>query len=107
MRIDRAGDLRPVIRVAIIIITLAMRPVDAHLREKPDRNPFRRLIATVGPPRYTLTTILEPTATSRDRMTCWLTAHPLPSLQARAHRMCSILLVAGRVVHAPIAGIAM
>jgi predicted MFS family arabinose efflux permease len=40
--------------VAIVVITFTMRPVDAHLREKPDSNPFRHLIATVGQPHYTL-----------------------------------------------------
>jgi predicted MFS family arabinose efflux permease len=39
---------------AIAVIALVMQPVDAHLKLKQDRNPFRHLIATVGQPRYTL-----------------------------------------------------
>jgi len=39
---------------AILVITFAMQPVDAHLRLKQDGNPFRHLIATVGQPRYAL-----------------------------------------------------
>ncbi|PPQ14306.1 MFS transporter, partial [Bradyrhizobium sp. AC87j1] len=39
---------------AIAIIAFAMEPVDAHLKRKQDRNPFRHLIATIGQPRYTL-----------------------------------------------------
>lgn len=39
---------------AIAVIVFAMEPVDAHLKLKQDRNPFRHLIATVGEPRYTL-----------------------------------------------------
>ncbi|MFT4119738.1 MFS transporter [Bradyrhizobium sp.] len=40
--------------IAIAVIAFAMEPVDAHLRLKQDRNPFRHLIATIGQPRYTL-----------------------------------------------------
>lgn len=40
--------------VAIAIIAFAMEPVDAHLKLKQDKNPFRHLIATIGEPRYTL-----------------------------------------------------
>lgn len=40
--------------VAIIIIAFAMEPVDAHLKLRQDRNPFRHLVATIGEPRYTL-----------------------------------------------------
>lgn len=39
---------------AIAVIAFAMEPVDAHLKLKQDRNPFRHLIATVGQKRYTL-----------------------------------------------------
>jgi predicted MFS family arabinose efflux permease len=39
---------------AIAVIAFAMEPVDAHLRLKQDKNPFRHLIATIGQPRYTL-----------------------------------------------------
>ena len=39
---------------AIIIIAFAMEPVDAHLKLRQDRNPFRHLVATIGEPRYTL-----------------------------------------------------
>lgn len=39
---------------AIAVIVFAMEPVDAHLKLKQDRNPFRHLIATIGEPRYTL-----------------------------------------------------
>ncbi|MBR0968649.1 MFS transporter [Bradyrhizobium diazoefficiens] len=38
----------------IAIIAFAMKPVDAHLKLKQDRNPFHHLVATVGEPRYTL-----------------------------------------------------
>lgn len=40
--------------VAMAAIVFVMRPVNAHLRLKQDRSPFRHLIATVGQPRYTL-----------------------------------------------------
>jgi predicted MFS family arabinose efflux permease len=40
--------------VAIAAIVFVMRPVNAHLKLKQDRNAFRHLIATVGQPRYTL-----------------------------------------------------
>jgi len=40
--------------VTIAIIAFVMEPVDAHLKLKQDRNPFRHLIATVFEPRYTL-----------------------------------------------------
>ncbi|MBR0791114.1 MFS transporter [Bradyrhizobium manausense] len=40
--------------LAIGIIAFAMEPVDAHLKLKQDRNPFRHLVATVSEPRYTL-----------------------------------------------------
>ncbi|MBR1210422.1 MFS transporter [Bradyrhizobium sp. JYMT SZCCT0180] len=40
--------------VAMAAILLVMRPVNAHLQLKQDRNAFRHLIATVGQPRYTL-----------------------------------------------------
>jgi predicted MFS family arabinose efflux permease len=40
--------------VTIIVIVLAMRPVDAHLREGLHRNPLRHLIATVTERHYTL-----------------------------------------------------
>lgn len=40
--------------VAIVVIVFAMEPVDAHLKLKQDRNPFRHLVATIGEPRYTL-----------------------------------------------------
>lgn len=39
---------------AIVIIAFAMEPVDAHLKLRQDRNPFRHLVATIGEPRYTL-----------------------------------------------------
>src|SRR5258707_11120355 len=35
-------------------IVFVMRPVNAHLKLKQDKNAFRHLIATVGQPRYTL-----------------------------------------------------
>jgi predicted MFS family arabinose efflux permease len=38
----------------IIAIMFLMRPVNAHLRLKQDRNAFAHLIATIGQPRYTL-----------------------------------------------------
>ncbi len=40
--------------VTIAAIALVMRPVNAHLLLKQDRNAFRHLIATVSQPRYTL-----------------------------------------------------
>jgi len=40
--------------IAIAAVLLVMRPVNAHLRLKQDKNAFRHLIATVGQPRYTL-----------------------------------------------------
>lgn len=40
--------------VTIAVIAFVMEPVDAHLKLKQDRNPFRHLIATVFEPRYTL-----------------------------------------------------
>ncbi|MET4801992.1 MFS transporter [Bradyrhizobium sp. LB11.1] len=39
---------------AIAVIAFAMEPVDAHLKLKQDKNPFRHLVATIGEPRYTL-----------------------------------------------------
>jgi predicted MFS family arabinose efflux permease len=36
------------------VIAFVMKPVDAHLRLKQDKNPFHHLIATVAQPRYTL-----------------------------------------------------
>jgi predicted MFS family arabinose efflux permease len=38
----------------IIAILFLMKPVNAHLRLKQDRNAFAHLISTVGQPRYTL-----------------------------------------------------
>jgi predicted MFS family arabinose efflux permease len=40
--------------VTVAAIALVMRPVNAHLLLKQDRNAFRHLIATVSQPRYTL-----------------------------------------------------
>lgn len=40
--------------VTIAIIAVAMKPVNAHLALKQDRNPFHHLVATIGEPRYTL-----------------------------------------------------
>ncbi|MBR1268974.1 MFS transporter [Bradyrhizobium sp. AUGA SZCCT0222] len=40
--------------VAMAAILFAMRPVNAHLQLKQDRNAFGHLIATIGQPRYTL-----------------------------------------------------
>jgi len=40
--------------VTIIAILLLMKPVNAHLQLKQDKNAFAHLIATVGQPRYTL-----------------------------------------------------
>ncbi|WP_063685674.1 MFS transporter [Bradyrhizobium stylosanthis] len=40
--------------VTIAVVAFVMEPVDAHLKLKQDRNPFRHLIATVFEPRYTL-----------------------------------------------------
>jgi predicted MFS family arabinose efflux permease len=40
--------------IVIAAVLLVMRPVNAHLRLKQDKNAFRHLIATVGQPRYTL-----------------------------------------------------
>ena len=40
--------------VTIGVVAFVMEPVDAHLKLKQDRNPFRHLIATVFEPRYTL-----------------------------------------------------
>jgi predicted MFS family arabinose efflux permease len=40
--------------IAIVAVTLVMKPVDGHLKLKQDKTAFRHLIATVGQPRYTL-----------------------------------------------------
>jgi len=39
---------------AMAVIAFVMKPVDAHLQLKQDKNPFHHLIATVAQPRYTL-----------------------------------------------------
>ena len=92
---------------AIIIITFAMRPIDAHLRLKQDGNPFRHLIATVGQPRYRLafavTTLL---ATGGYMLMPFGSAYTVHNLGIDIVHLPTIYLVSGlfSIVTGPLVG---
>jgi predicted MFS family arabinose efflux permease len=92
---------------AIIVITFAMQPVDAHLRLKQDGNPFRHLIATVGQPRYTLafavTTLL---ATGGYMLMPFGSAYTVHNLGIDIVQLPTIYLVSGlfSIVLGPLVG---
>jgi predicted MFS family arabinose efflux permease len=48
------GAIVCVALAVIVAILMLMRPVDAHLRLKQDKNAFAHLVATIRQPRYTL-----------------------------------------------------
>jgi predicted MFS family arabinose efflux permease len=92
---------------AIIVITFAMQPVDAHLRLKQDANPFRHLIATIGQPRYTLafavTTLL---ATGGYMLMPFGSAYTVHNLGIDIVHLPTIYLVSGlfSIVMGPLVG---
>jgi predicted MFS family arabinose efflux permease len=92
---------------AIIVITFAMQPVDAHLRLKQDGNPFRHLIATVGQPRYRLafavTTLL---ATGGYMLMPFGSAYTVHNLGIDIVHLPTIYLVSGlfSIVTGPLVG---
>jgi len=92
---------------AIIVIAFAMRPVDAHLRQKQDRNPVRHLIATIGQPRYTLafavTTLL---ATGGFMLMPFGSAYTVHNLGIDILHLPTIYLVSGlfSIVTGPLVG---
>jgi predicted MFS family arabinose efflux permease len=93
--------------MAIIVIVFAMQPVDAHLRLKPDRNPFEHLVATVGKPRYTLafavTTLL---ATGGYMLMPFGSAYTVHNLGIDIVHLPTIYLVSGlfSIVMGPLVG---
>ncbi len=93
--------------VAIAIIAFAMEPVDAHLKLKQDRNPFRHLIATIGQPRYTLafavTTLL---ATGGYMLMPFSSAFTVHNLGIDITHLPTIYLVSGlfSIVTGPLVG---
>lgn len=92
---------------AIIVITFAMQPVDAHLRPKQDGNPFRHLTATIGQPRHTLafavTTLL---ALGGYMMMPFTSAYTVHNLGIDIARLPTIYLVSGlfSIVMGPMVG---
>ena len=92
---------------AIAIIAFAMEPVDAHLRLKQDRNPFRHLVATIGEPRYTLafavTTLL---ATGGYMLMPFSSAFTVHNLGIDIAHLPTIYLVSGlfSIVTGPLVG---
>jgi predicted MFS family arabinose efflux permease len=84
-----------------------MQPVNAHLRLKPDGNPFRHLIATVGQPRYTLafavTTLL---ATGGFVLMPFSSAYTVHNLGIDIAHLPTIYLVSGlfTIVMGPLVG---
>jgi len=92
---------------AIVVITFAMQPVDAHLRLKQDGNPFRHLIATVGQPRYRLafgvTTLL---ATGGYMLMPFGSAYTVHNLGIDIVHLPTIYLVSGlfSIVTGPLVG---
>ncbi|MCA1392052.1 MULTISPECIES: MFS transporter [unclassified Bradyrhizobium] len=93
--------------VTIAIIAFAMEPVDAHLKLKQDRNPFRHLVATVGEPRYTLafavTTLL---ATGGYMLMPFSSAYTVHNLGIDITHLPTIYLVSGlfSIVTGPLVG---
>jgi predicted MFS family arabinose efflux permease len=91
----------------IIVVAFAMQPVDAHLRLKQDRNPFRHLIATVGQSRYTLafvvTTLL---ATGGYMLMPFGSAYTVHNLGIDIVHLPTIYLVSGlfSIVTGPLVG---
>ncbi|MCK1357214.1 MFS transporter [Bradyrhizobium sp. 199] len=92
---------------AIIIIAFAMEPVDAHLKLRQDRNPFRHLVATIGEPRYTLafavTTLL---ATGGYMLMPFSSAFTVHNLGIDITHLPTIYLVSGlfSIVTGPLVG---
>jgi predicted MFS family arabinose efflux permease len=92
---------------AIAIIAFAMEPVDAHLRSRQDKNPFRHLIATVGEPRYrlafALTTLL---ATGGYMLMPFSSAYTVHNLGIDITHLPTIYLVSGlfSIVTGPMVG---
>ncbi|MCK1717785.1 MFS transporter [Bradyrhizobium sp. 141] len=92
---------------AIIIIAFAMEPVDAHLKLRQDRNPFRHLVATIGEPRYTLafavTTLL---ATGGYMLMPFSSAFTVHNLGIDLTHLPTIYLVSGlfSIVTGPLVG---
>ncbi|MGL3105699.1 MFS transporter [Bradyrhizobium sp. BR 1432] len=92
---------------AIAIIALVMEPVDAHLKLKQDRNPFRHLIATIGQTRYTLafavTTLL---ATGGYMLMPFSSAFTVHNLGIDITHLPTIYLVSGlfSIVTGPLVG---
>ncbi|MCK1545627.1 MFS transporter [Bradyrhizobium sp. 147] len=92
---------------AIAVIAFAMEPVDAHLKLKQDRNPFRHLIATVGQKRYTLafavTTLL---ATGGYMLMPFSSAFTVHNLGIDIAHLPTIYLVSGlfSIVTGPLVG---
>ncbi|RTE93078.1 MFS transporter [Bradyrhizobium sp. LVM 105] len=92
---------------AIAIIAFAMKPVDAHLKLKQDRNPFHHLIATLAQPRYTLafavTTLL---ATGGYMLMPFSSAFTVNNLGIDITHLPTIYLVSGlfSIVTGPLVG---
>ncbi|MFB6417554.1 MULTISPECIES: MFS transporter [Bradyrhizobium] len=92
---------------AIVIIAFAMEPVDAHLKLRQDRNPFRHLVATIGEPRYTLafavTTLL---ATGGYMLMPFSSAFTVHNLGIDITHLPTIYLVSGlfSIVTGPLVG---
>ncbi|QOZ65118.1 MFS transporter [Bradyrhizobium arachidis] len=92
---------------AIAVIVFAMEPVDAHLKLKQDRNPFRHLVATVFEPRYTLafgvTTLL---ATGGYMLMPFSSAFTVHNLGIDITHLPTIYLVSGlfSIVTGPLVG---
>ncbi|TFV77318.1 MFS transporter [Bradyrhizobium frederickii] len=92
---------------AIVIIAFAMKPVDAHLKLKHDRNPFHHLIATLAQPRYTLafavTTLL---ATGGYMLMPFSSAFTVNNLGIDITHLPTIYLVSGlfSIVTGPLVG---
>ncbi len=93
--------------VAIAAVFMLMRPVDAHLKLKQDRNAFAHLIATVGQPHYTVafgvTTLL---ATGGYMMMPFGSAYTVHNLGIDIVHLPTIYLVSGlfSIVTGPLVG---
>lgn len=93
--------------VTIAVIAFVMEPVDAHLKLKQDRNPFRHLAATIGEPRYTLafavTTLL---ATGGYMLMPFSSAFTVHNLGIDMAHLPTIYLVSGlfSIVTGPLVG---
>lgn len=92
---------------AIAVIAFAMKPVDAHLKLKQDRNPFHHLVATLAQPRYTLafavTTLL---ATGGYMLMPFSSAFTVNNLGIDIAHLPTIYLVSGlfSIVTGPLVG---